>query len=75
MTPPYTRCANRSARRSTSNRSALGPDADSRTVSALEMSYFSALVQAGSGFFTYRHLADRLGCLVRLIVKEPYDGP
>ena len=30
-------------------KSALGPDADPRTVSALEMSYFGALVHAGSG--------------------------
>lgn len=55
-------------------KSALGPDADSRTVSALEMSYFGALVQAGSGVFTYRHLADRLGYLVGLIVNRG-DGP
>jgi AcrR family transcriptional regulator len=51
-------------------KSALGPDADARTVSALEMSYFGALVHAGSGVFTYRQLADRLGHLVGLIVDS-----
>ncbi len=55
-------------------KSALGPGADSRTVSALEMSYFGALVQAGSGVFTYRQLADRLGYLVGLIVNRG-DSP
>jgi len=49
-------------------RSALGPDADSRTVAALEMSYFGALVHAGSGVFTYRQVADRLGYVVGLIL-------
>ncbi|EUA31158.1 tetR family transcriptional regulator [Mycobacterium xenopi 4042] len=29
--------------------SAIGPDADPRTVAALEMAFFGALVQAGSG--------------------------
>lgn len=55
-------------------KSALGPDADGRTVSALEMSYFGALVQAGSGVFTYRQLADRLSYLVGLIVSRG-DSP
>jgi AcrR family transcriptional regulator len=50
-------------------KSALGPDADSRTVSALEMGYFGALVHAGSGVFAYRQLVDRLGYLVGLIVN------
>lgn len=49
-------------------RSALGPDADARTVSALEMSYFGALVHAGSGVFDYRQIADRLSYLVGLIL-------
>ena len=49
-------------------KSALGPDADTRTVAALEMSYFGALVQAGSGAFTYRQIADRLGYVVGLIL-------
>jgi AcrR family transcriptional regulator len=49
-------------------RSAVGPDADARTVSALEMTYFGALVHAGSGAFTYRQIADRLGYVVGLIL-------
>lgn len=51
-------------------KSALGPDAQSRTVSALEMSYFGALVQAGSGAITYRQIADRLGYVAGLILGE-----
>ena len=51
-------------------KSALGPGADPRTVSALEMSYFGALVHAGSGVLTYRQIADRLGCVVGLILDE-----
>ena len=50
-------------------KSALGPDADSRTVSALEMSYFGALVHAGSGVLSYRQIADRLGYVVGLILE------
>ena len=49
-------------------KSALGPDGDPRTVAACEMSYFGALVQAGSGAFTYRQIADRLGYVVGLIL-------
>ena len=49
-------------------KSALGPDADTRTVAALEMGYFGALVQAGSGAFTYRQIADRLGYVAGLIL-------
>jgi len=52
-------------------KSALGPDADGRTISALEMSYFGALVHAGSGVLTYRQIADRLGYVVGLILGEP----
>jgi AcrR family transcriptional regulator len=48
--------------------SALGPQGDARTVAALEMSYFGALVHAGSGAFTYRQIADRLGYVVGLIL-------
>ena len=51
-------------------KSALGPGADPRTVSALEMSYFGALVHAGSGVLTYRQIADRLGSVVGLILDE-----
>ena len=38
------------------------------TVSALEMAFFGALVQAGSGEFTYREIADRLADVVGLIL-------
>ncbi|HEX2213297.1 MAG TPA: TetR/AcrR family transcriptional regulator [Mycobacterium sp.] len=51
-------------------RSALGPDADPRTLSALEMTYFGALVNAGSGAFTYHQIADRLSYVVGLILGE-----
>ncbi len=50
--------------------SAVGPDADPRTLSALEMTYFGALVHAGSGAFTYRQIADRLTYVVGLILGE-----
>jgi AcrR family transcriptional regulator len=50
--------------------SAIGPDADPRTVSALELTFFGALVQAGSGRFTYRQIADRLAYVVSLILGE-----
>lgn len=52
--------------------SAIGPDADPRTVFALEMAFFGALVQAGSGAFTYHQIADRLAYVVGLILP---DGP
>lgn len=51
-------------------RSAAGPDADPRTVSALEMTFFGALVNAGSGAFTYHQIADRLTYSVSLILGE-----
>jgi AcrR family transcriptional regulator len=51
-------------------RSAVGPDADPRVVAALEMTYFGALVNAGSGAFTYHQIADRLGYVVGLILGE-----
>jgi AcrR family transcriptional regulator len=51
-------------------KSALGPDADAGTVAALEMSYFGALVQAGSGAFSYRQIADRLGYVAGLILQS-----
>ena len=49
--------------------SAIGPDADSRTVSALQMAFFGALVQAGSGAVTYHQIADRLSYVVGLILR------
>jgi AcrR family transcriptional regulator len=51
-------------------RSAMGPDADPRTVSALEMTYFGALVHAGSGYVSYREIADRLSYVVGLILGD-----
>jgi AcrR family transcriptional regulator len=48
--------------------SAIGPGADPVTVSALEMAFFGALVQAGSGEFTYHEIADRLAGVVSLIL-------
>lgn len=51
-------------------RSAVGPDADPRVVSALEMTFFGALVNAGSGAFTYHQIADRLSYVVGLILGD-----
>ncbi|GJF09044.1 TetR family transcriptional regulator [Mycolicibacterium cyprinidarum] len=51
-------------------RAALGPGGDPRTLSALEMTFFGALVNAGSGAFTYHQIADRLSYVVGLIVGE-----
>jgi AcrR family transcriptional regulator len=51
-------------------RSAVGPDADPRAVAALEMTFFGALVNAGSGAFTYHQIADRLSYVVGLILGE-----
>jgi AcrR family transcriptional regulator len=48
--------------------SAIGPGAHPGTVSALEMAFFGALVQAASGQFTYREIADRLADVVRLLL-------
>lgn len=50
--------------------SAIGPDARPRTVSALEMTFFGALVQAGSGYLTYHQIADRLSYAAGLILGE-----
>jgi AcrR family transcriptional regulator len=47
---------------------AIGPGADPSTVSALEMTFFGALVQAASGQFTYHQIADRLAFVVSLIL-------
>ena len=51
-------------------RSAVGPDSDPRVVSALEMTFFGALVNAGSGAFTYHQIADRLSYVVGLMLGE-----
>ncbi|MGE2732614.1 TetR/AcrR family transcriptional regulator [Mycolicibacterium vaccae] len=51
-------------------RAAVGPDADPRTLAALEMTFFGALVNAGSGAYTYHQIADRLSYVVGLIVGD-----
>ncbi|TDY06403.1 TetR family transcriptional regulator [Mycolicibacterium litorale] len=50
--------------------SAIGPGADPRKVSALEMTFFGALVNAGSGAFSYHEIADRLTYVVGLVLGE-----
>jgi AcrR family transcriptional regulator len=55
-------------------RSAMGPDADPRRISALEMTYFGALVHASSGYVSYRETADRLSYLVGLILGEEQES-
>ncbi|WP_197378760.1 TetR/AcrR family transcriptional regulator [Mycolicibacterium mengxianglii] len=50
--------------------SAIGPDGDPRAVSALEMAFFGALVQAGSGAFTYHQIANRLTYMVSLVLGD-----
>lgn len=54
--------------------SAIGPDADPRTVAALEMTFFGALVNAASGAFTYHQIADRLAYVVGMILNQPGAG-
>lgn len=48
--------------------SAIGPDADPRAVSVLEMAFFGALVNAASGAYSYHQIADHLGYAARLIL-------
>jgi AcrR family transcriptional regulator len=50
--------------------SAIGPDADPRAVSALEMAFFGALVQAGSGAVTYHQIVNRLTYVVGLVLGD-----
>jgi AcrR family transcriptional regulator len=50
--------------------SAIGPDADARTVAALEMMFFGALVQAGSGVVSYRQITDRMAYAVGIILGD-----
>lgn len=54
--------------------SAMGPGAQPGTVSALQMAFFGALVQAGSGEFTYHEIADRLADVVSLILAGAEKG-
>ena len=73
-TPRCARSATASAPRSTAaSARRSGPDADPRTVSALEMTYFGALVNAGSGAFTYHQIADRLTYVVGLILGRRHQ--
>jgi len=51
-------------------RAAVGPGGDPRTLAALEMTFSGALVNAGSGAFTYHQIADRLSYVVGLIIGE-----
>ena len=51
-------------------KSALGPHADPQIVSALEMTYYGALVHAGSGTLTYHQVADRMAYVVGLILRD-----
>ena len=48
--------------------SAIGPNADPRKVSVLEMAFFGALVNAASGAYTYHQIADHLGYAASLIL-------
>lgn len=50
--------------------SAYGPEPDQQLLSVLEMTFFGALVQAGSGYFTYHQIADRLTYAVATILGE-----
>ncbi|ANW62778.1 MULTISPECIES: TetR family transcriptional regulator [Mycolicibacterium] len=50
--------------------SAFGPEADPRAVAALEMAFFGALVQAGSGAFTYHEITNRLTYMVGLVLGD-----
>ncbi|MFV8319419.1 MULTISPECIES: TetR/AcrR family transcriptional regulator [Mycobacterium] len=54
--------------------SAIGPGAEAGTVSALQMAFYGALVQAGSGEFTYHEIADRLADVVSLILTGAEKG-
>jgi AcrR family transcriptional regulator len=53
--------------------SAIGPDADPRKVSVLEMAFFGALVNAASGAYTYHQIADHLGYAASLILTTGED--
>ena len=54
--------------------SAIGPGADPRTVAALEMTFFGALVNAGSGASSYPQIADRLAYVAGLILESGPSG-
>jgi len=51
-------------------KSALGPRTDTRIVEALEMTYFGALVHAGSGTLTYQQVIERISYVVDLLLED-----
>lgn len=51
-------------------KSALGPRIDPRIVEALEMTYYGALVHAGSGTLTYQQVTKRISYTVALLLDE-----
>jgi AcrR family transcriptional regulator len=53
-------------------RSAIGPQADRHTISALEMTYVGALVHAGTGALSYHQVADRLTYVASIIIGEEH---
>lgn len=54
--------------------SAIGPEADPGVVTAIEMAFYGALVQAGSGESTYRKIADSLCATTALILSGASAG-
>jgi AcrR family transcriptional regulator len=51
-------------------KSAIGPNADPKIVSALEMTYYGALVHAGADALTYHQVADRMAYVAGLILNQ-----
>jgi len=51
-------------------KSALGPRTDPRIVEALEMTYYGALVHAGSGTLTYQQVTERISYTVTLLLGD-----
>ena len=51
-------------------RSAMGPSSDPRIIEALEMTYYGALVHAGSGTLTYQQVAERISYAVTLLLED-----
>lgn len=51
-------------------RSAMGPSSDPRIIEALEMTYYGALVHAGSGTLTYQQVAERISYTVTLLLED-----
>lgn len=50
-------------------KSALGPRSDPRIIEALEMTYYGALVHAGSGTLTYQQVTERISYTVALLLE------